>query len=337
MLSSFQVNGIELIAPNGANGIFLQYPIQGLEAPGYRISSYDKAGQDGAGLTTPFYGARTVTITGKLSMQSPSQYEQARRTLLTAFGTSRDSNGNIVKQTYQFTSLAGQVYYFRGQAKTPVFGIEQMNWTKWKTDILVGESFISMLASGSATYTVQSGDTMASIATAKNLTLLQLQLLNPQVTDGLTITSGQVLTVALPQTTGQFAPPQGGGFLVPTNVPTVSTLTGVNSVTALNTGNITAPALIFLRGSLTNPFLVNSTLGLSMQINYTLGATDMVVIDMLNKTIVLNGTTSLLGDKGSTSNWWGIAPGPNTISLSSGSTGDTGSAEITWYSVVTGV
>jgi LysM repeat protein len=338
VLSSFKANGIELIAPNSSNGVYLQYPIQGLEAPTYRVSSYDRAGQDGAILTTPFYGVRNITITGKISNNaSEILYETARQTILAAFGTNRDANGNIFKQTYQFTTLTGATYFFYGQSKMPTFALEQMGWTKWKTDILVGDPYLNVLNSGSSTYIVQSGDTLLSIATAKGLTLTQIELLNPQVTNPNVITPGQMLNVAVPSTTGQFQPPQGGGFPVPTNVPTVSTLTGVGSVTATNTGNILTPAVIYFRGSLTTPYIVNSTTGLSMQVNYTLGLSDIVTVDMLNKTIVLNGNTSLLGDKSSNSDWWGLTPGQNIISLSSGNSSDTGTAEVTWYSAVSGV
>lgn len=338
MLTSFQCNGIELIAPNGQNGVFLQYPIDGLDAPSYRVSSYDKAGQDGSVLTTPFYGVRTVTITGKLAMnQGAALYESARKLLLAAFGTNRDTNGNIIKQTYQFTTLAGTSYFFYGQAKTPVFGIAQMAWTQFKVDILVPESYLSQLTSGNSTYVVQPGDILSGIATAKGLSLIQIEQLNPQITNPNVITVGQILNIPVPQTTGHFSPPKGGGFNVPTNVPIITTLTGTGSVTANNTGNIISPPLLYLFGSLTTPYVVNSTTGISIQIAYTLAATDVVVIDMKNKTIVLNGNTSLLGTKSTGSDWWGLVPGPNIISISSGNSADTGAAEIDWYNTVSGV
>lgn len=337
MLTSFKVNGMELNAPNSQNGIWMEYPLSGLDAPTYRVSTYDRAGQDGSQLTTPFFSGRAVTIQGKIQSISPTTYTQARRSLLAMFGVNRDTNGNIIRQIYQFTDIAGQTYFMTGQAKTPVFGIAQMGWTAWKTDILVPDPWIYLLPSGQAAYTVQSGDILSAIAAAAGLTTSQVLQLNPQITNANVITPGEVINLAVPLSTGFFQPPQGGGFPVPTNVVTVSTLIGTNSVTATNTGNITVPCLVTLTGPLTTPYIVNNTLGLSMQINYTLGSGDIVIIDMLNKTIMLNGNTSLLGDKVVTSDWWGMAPGGNNISLSSGNSADTGGASVTWYSGVSGI
>lgn len=129
---------------------------------------------------------------------------------------------------------------------------------------------------------------------------------------------------------GAITVPTGGGFILPVILPIISSSSTGGSALITNTGNVTAYPIITLTGSLTTPYIYNATTGVYMQLNYTLAPTDVVVIDMLNKTIVLNGSTDLLYTKQTGANWWGLLVGNNNISFSTGSSSDTGNAAISF-------
>jgi len=57
----------------------------------------------------------------------------------------------------------------------------------------------------------------------------------------------------------------------------------------------------------------NLTSGKSVTCNITLTSLDTLVIDMLNRTITLNGTSNRRNTMTSDSQWWDLAPGNNTI------------------------
>jgi phage-related protein len=127
----------------------------------------------------------------------------------------------------------------------------------------------------------------------------------------------------------QFTRPTGGGFILPVIFPIVSDSLVGGSVVVNNNGNAAVLPTITLRGTMSNPYIQNDRAGgVYMQLNYTLGLTDVVVIDMAKKTVVLNDTTPLLGVKNDLADWWGIDPGNNTISFSTSDTSDTGTCEI---------
>lgn len=129
----------------------------------------------------------------------------------------------------------------------------------------------------------------------------------------------------------------GGGFILPVILPITSSagVGGTGSVT--NSGTAPAYPILTLTGPLTNPYIQNSTVGKFMQLNRTIAAGEVVTIDMYNKTILLNGSSSLISSKSSTSDWWYIAPGTNTITLSTASTSDTGNVALSFYSAYLGV
>lgn len=131
-------------------------------------------------------------------------------------------------------------------------------------------------------------------------------------------------------TSPNIAPATGGGFILPVVLPIVSSAAVGGVVTVTNVGQATTLPTITLTGLLTQPALYNQTTGKSMQLSYTINSGDTVVIDMYNKTITLNGSSSLLSTKTSSSDWWGVQPGANQISISTISSGDTG------YAVVSG-
>lgn len=139
------------------------------------------------------------------------------------------------------------------------------------------------------------------------------------------------------ETTFTATPPSGGGFVLPVVLPIVSSASTGGSVTTTNTGTATSLPVLTLTGPLTNPYFRNATTNQAMQLNYLVAADQTVVIDMYEKTILLNGTSSILSAKTDESNWFGIDPGDNDIRISSGSSSDTGNLTGRYYAAVVGV
>jgi hypothetical protein len=137
-------------------------------------------------------------------------------------------------------------------------------------------------------------------------------------------------------TSGAISPPSGGGYEVPMIVPYISAAATGGSVTLNNAGSEKAWPIITLTGPLTTPVVTNATTGVYLQLSYTIATGDEVIIDMYNHTITLDGG-SLISTKTSASDWWSIATGNNTISLTTTSSGDTGSMVVAFNTPYIGV
>jgi hypothetical protein len=88
------------------------------------------------------------------------------------------------------------------------------------------------------------------------------------------------------------------------------TLTG--SAIINNAGNTTAYPILTLGGPVTNPSVGNLTYGGALNFNYTMGASDVFVVDLYNRTILLNGVPArnlLLGS----STWFNAPPGSSVF------------------------
>ena len=95
--------------------------------------------------------------------------------------------------------------------------------------------------------------------------------------------------------------------------------TAINSLTITNNGWATTYPQITLVGPITNPTLsLVSSNGVAqtayLSINYTLGATDSLVIDLENRLITLNGSSARNLLTGS-SQWFGVPSGSSIIGL----------------------
>lgn len=94
--------------------------------------------------------------------------------------------------------------------------------------------------------------------------------------------------------------------------------------TAVNTGNRSAPLVVTIYGPCRIPRLVNDTTGQALIVNITLGANDVLVVDMLNHTVQFNGVgrRNLVTSNG----WFLVAPRANSLRFQAGggSSGATG-------------
>lgn len=79
-----------------------------------------------------------------------------------------------------------------------------------------------------------------------------------------------------------------------------------------NTGNRATPVIFTITGPVTMPTIVNDTLSKNLAFNISLSASDSLVIDMANHTVMLNGSLNyrnvLLAP-----NWYLLEPGSNFI------------------------
>ena len=107
---------------------------------------------------------------------------------------------------------------------------------------------------------------------------------------------------------------------------------GSQTSTALvnNAGWATSYPTITVGGPVTNPIIGSITTGQALSFNYIVGASDVIIIDLLNRTILLNGAPArnlLLGS----SQWFAAAPGNNSFYFNgSGTTAGTTYATVQW-------
>ena len=127
----------------------------------------------------------------------------------------------------------------------------------------------------------------------------------------------------------------GGGFVLPVVLPIVFAA-GSGPTAINNTGAVKIYPTITVNGSAQNPKISNLTSGEFVKINVTTASGDVLVIDMQQRTVKLNGS-NILAYRDSTSSWWGLAAGNNNIEFTTDSGADTGSAVVAYRPAYVGV
>jgi hypothetical protein len=126
-------------------------------------------------------------------------------------------------------------------------------------------------------------------------------------------------------------PARGGGVTWPITWK-ITWAAGSQPTTVNNTGNVTVYPTITLTNKMTNPTITNQTTGQFFTLTgLTTTAGDVLVIDMKNRTVLLNGG-SVLPFVTSTSSWWPLLPGNNGINLTTNDGTDTTVATVSWRS-----
>lgn len=126
-----------------------------------------------------------------------------------------------------------------------------------------------------------------------------------------------------------------GGYIDPVVFPVVWA-SGSSPTIVTNSGNALVYPVITLHDQALNPSITNQTTGEIFSLTLGMIAGDVLVIDMGNRTVTLNGA-SVLGNRDAGSIWWGLQPGDNGIVLDSDSSGDTVYATVVWRNGVTGI
>jgi len=129
-------------------------------------------------------------------------------------------------------------------------------------------------------------------------------------------------------TTTNLVKGSGGGAIYPLIYPAVYEETEESEATINNQGTMETYPVIYLNGPLENPIIQNVTNDRFIDLDLTLNTGDQVVIDMLNKTIIQNGSVSVIGYKTSGSKWWWLEKGNNLIRLITDSGSDEGNAQV---------
>jgi hypothetical protein len=129
----------------------------------------------------------------------------------------------------------------------------------------------------------------------------------------------------------------GGGVTWPIVWNPVEWKPGATPTVINNTGDVPLYPRITLTNQMSNPMITNTTTGDFFALNgFTTAAGDLLVIDMYNRTVLLNGG-SVLPSVTIASSWWALLPGENSISLTSTNSSDTVVATVSWRSGYRGI
>jgi len=126
-----------------------------------------------------------------------------------------------------------------------------------------------------------------------------------------------------------------GGYITPYILPVIWELGGAPTIVN-NGGNANYYPTITLTGEALNPSITNLATGETMSLTLGMQPGDVVVIDMYDRTITLNGS-DILGNRTLDSTWWALLPGNNAILLDTDTADDPVTALITWRNGVTGI
>jgi len=91
-------------------------------------------------------------------------------------------------------------------------------------------------------------------------------------------------------------------------------------MTVENEGDFPAPVVFRIDGPCTDPVIENQTVGSSIKLNLVVAASTYVLVDTEARTILLNGTASRYSALDSTSVWFDLAAGNNTIDFKAATT-----------------
>lgn len=285
-MNDFTIGPLQILGRSD-NDFTISVPLEGLEFPSMRVSSYDKPGEDGGVVSNVFYGMRSISIPGMVRGTTCDQYEVNRKLLSSACSTNKDMFGFPTLTRFEFTTLDGKSYYFYGQVTSLTFAREGT--------ILASKFMVSVISPDSIIY--------STISSSSGLIVRQ----------------------------------SGTGFQWPFDWPILWGNSSGGTATLDNQGSVNIYPIITIRGSATNPYILNTTIDKFIQFNYVFSADDVLVIDMKEKTIILNGSTNLLSTKTSDSDWFWLQPGDNVFQYSTGSASDSGTVEITWNNGYSGV
>ena len=125
-----------------------------------------------------------------------------------------------------------------------------------------------------------------------------------------------------------------GGLEFPVSFPFMfgETETSGSLVSAVNGGTYESFPTVRIRGPVVSPSITNVTADMTLLFTgLTIGADDVLVVDLENRTVLLNGTSSRYSFLDDSAGWWALAPGVNEIRFGGTSTGAP-SAAVEWRS-----
>jgi hypothetical protein len=156
--------------------------------------------------------------------------------------------------------------------------------------------------------------------------LLQLTAPDPLFysTDG-----GDVQTATVNRTV------DNGGYVTPYVLPVVWDAGGAPTIVS-NSGNAIVYPVITIHDTAHDPIITNQATGEQFAVSINTVDGDELEIDMLNRTVKLNGS-DVIGNMVAGSTWWGLLVGDNPIRYDTDTPTDNGYATIEWRNGVTGI
>lgn len=107
----------------------------------------------------------------------------------------------------------------------------------------------------------------------------------------------------------------GGGLDVPLTFPLTFTSTLDALLTVTNAGQFLTPPTFTIRGPVVDPIIDLLETGESIELDATLGANDVVVVDVAARTVSLNGAPRLDLIVSATTRWFELVRGTNRLRL----------------------
>lgn len=128
---------------------------------------------------------------------------------------------------------------------------------------------------------------------------------------------------------------ESGGYVTPYILP-VEWESGGQPTVVINSGNAMVYPVITIYDTTHDPILTNQATGEQFAMSINTNDGDELIIDMLNRTVKLNGS-DIIGNKVDGSTWWGLLVGNNPIRFDTDTGLDNGYAEVSWRNGVTGI
>lgn len=126
-----------------------------------------------------------------------------------------------------------------------------------------------------------------------------------------------------------------GGYVTPYILPVEWAIGGQPTIVS-NSGNAVVYPTITIHDETHDPILTNQATGEQFAMSINTNDGDELVIDMLNRTVKLNGS-DVIGNKVDGSVWFGLLVGDNPIRFDTDTPEDSGYAEVVWRNGVTGI
>jgi len=104
-MKTIHLDDFQLHSYNTDINIWVESPIEGLEFPGIRHSSYDKSGEHGGVVSNVLYSGRLITLNGRVASNTLSAFEEKRRALIAATKITRDSSGLAQNRTLYLVTM----------------------------------------------------------------------------------------------------------------------------------------------------------------------------------------------------------------------------------------
>ncbi len=134
-------DNLQIHSSTGSIGMWIE-DIEGLEMPEFRVTDYDKPGEDGGVVSSLRYGPRPIKISGIIEADTVEQFVTRKRQLLTALRIRRDSYGapEAIRCSFE---IAGETYFIDAYiVRRPVFSGLQINWCRFIIQMLAPYPFV---------------------------------------------------------------------------------------------------------------------------------------------------------------------------------------------------